>query len=105
MKHDEDGHPIPEHKKTPPCQRTPCGSYEGKPRLRREWIPLVLRYRQFRVLGSWPQAGGVRDQNPIDIGVFMAMRQAEMEIERQARQKMASTNPLGYLLSLPQTGR
>lgn len=84
----------------------PCGSYQGKPRIRREWFAIIEKYRHCSTFNALPKAGGVNDQDWVEMRLFMAIRRAENGAEDDANSKaIRKLGPLGVLMSLPQLSR
>ncbi len=84
----------------------PCESYVGKPRIRSEWVPIILKYQTCTTFNALPRAGGVNDQDWIEMRLFAAIRSAEEGVEAVNTSKtIRKLGPLGILMSLPQLGK
>lgn len=81
---DQDGRAV--RAATPvPCYRTPCGDYANKPRISNDWLPILEKYElcksfEFHIP---PRAGGLNDQNWLEIHLFAAIRLAERRAEAE----------------------
>ena len=65
----------------------------------------MARYRQVSLLGCLPRAGGLRDQNTLELVLFTELRRLEREHEQKQRTELAQTDPLGAILAMAASRR
>ena len=116
IKH-RDGKPIPHRKTELVCDRVPCGRFDGpdgvkpvagwragfvnKPRLRNDWWAVVQKYARCKLFGTLPKAGGINDQDELEMALFSAIGGVEKEMERDSKVSMIqAAGPLGMLFAL-----
>lgn len=84
---DADGEPVG-NPAPPVCERTPCGSREGRPRLAPWHMGVLGVWRACRQYRALPRSGGVLDQDEYMMELFAALDGLAADIEREELEKI-----------------